>query len=290
MRPLTFIVNPAAGSGHTLEVEKQLRAALTEKQITADFIHSRSQGHAAELARQAAGDGVPTVVAVGGDGTNLEVATGLVGSSAALGIIPAGTGNDLIKTLGIPGQPLEALEHLLSHPARPMDAGFLNGRPFLNVCGTGFDVRVLDNTERYKKRFRGKAAYLLGLIDTVKDNTPIEADIETDTGERIHRKLLLCSIANGRFIGGGIPICPAAKPDDGLLDLVVVDAVSRMKVVRCLPALMQAKVLDLDITTHLLVRSLRLRVPNMRIQIDGEITPMEEADFELKPGALLVHW
>lgn len=290
MRPMTMIVNPAAGSGYSLEVEKQLRESLAAQGTEAVFLRSEHPGQAEDLARAAAADGAPTVVAVGGDGTNLEVAAGLVGTKTAMGIIPAGTGNDLIKTLGIPGKPLEALAHLLSHAPRPMDVGFLNGRPFLNVCGTGFDVRVLDNTERFKKRFRGKLAYLLGLIRTVKENDPIEAEIETDAGEKIHRKLLLCSIANGIFIGGGIPICPAAKPDDGLLDLVMVEAVSRMQVVRHLPGLMKAKVLDFDITTHQLCRSLRLRVPNMRIQIDGEITPMEEACFELKPGALLVHW
>ena len=290
MEGLTFIVNPAAGNGHALAVEEQLREALKERNVEACFLRSRSAGDATDMARQAAAEGAATVAAVGGDGTNLEVARGLLGTGTAMGIIPAGTGNDLIKTLNIPAQPLAALDALLSRPARPMDVGILNGCPFLNVCGTGFDVRVLDNTERYKKHFRGKIPYLLGLIRTVRDNRAIEAEIETDTGETIRRSLLLCSVANGRFIGGGIPICPAAKPDDGLLDLVMVDAVSRMGVVRRLPGLMKARVLDFDVTTHQLCRSLRLRVPGMRIQIDGEITPMEEACFELKPGALLVHW
>jgi diacylglycerol kinase (ATP) len=170
-----------------------------------------------------------------------------------------------------------------------MDVGTVNGRPFLNVFGTGFDVSVLDHAEKHKKHMRGLLPYLLGLLGAIFGNRPIRLTLSRDGAAPEERTVLMCSVANGRFIGGGIPICPAAKPDDGLLDLVMVDAVSRMGVVRRLPGLMGAKVLDFDITTHQLCRSLRLRVPGMRIQIDGEIVPMEEACFELKPGALRVH-
>ena len=286
----TFIVNPTAGAGLALETEQLLRDALKDRGIEARFVRTEHPGHATRLARQAADEGAETVVSVGGDGTGLEIAQGLAGTGAALGIIPAGTGNDLIKTLGIPKKPLEALEHMLSHPARPMDMGTINGKPFLNVCGTGFDVAVLDQTERYKKRFHGLLPYMLGLIRAIFGNKPIQVTIERENGETKTESILICTIANGRYIGGGIPVCPAADPGDGMLDLMTVDSVPRRQIPFYLPGLMRGKILGFKITHHELCKRVRIASPGMRVQIDGEIVSMDEAVFEVRPGALRVHY
>ena len=100
---LTFIVNPAAGSGYALKIEAQLKAALEQRGIQAEFLRTEQPGHATQLSHAAAQrESCSGVVAVGGDGTAYEVACGLMGTSVPLGIIPAGTGNDFIKTVGIP--------------------------------------------------------------------------------------------------------------------------------------------------------------------------------------------
>ena len=289
MAAYTFIVNPVAGSGHTLEVEPILKARAEKDGLDAVFVRSERQGHTTELAREAAAAG-GTVVAVGGDGTNYDVAAGLLGSGAALGIIPAGTGNDLIKTLGIPKDPEAAYEYMLSHDPRPMDIGTVNGRPFLNVFGTGFDVSVLDHTEKFKKRFRGLLPYLLGLIGAIFGNKPVRVAIGKEGSAPEEREILICSVANGRFIGGGIPICPVADPGDGKLDLVTVQYVPRWRIPFYLPGLMGSKILGFKITRHELVSSVTLRSEGMRVQIDGEIQPMDEAVLEIKPGALMVRY
>ena len=287
---ITFIVNPTAGTGLAQETGRILEEAVRDRRIEAAFLQTGHPGHATELARQAAEAGAETVVSVGGDGTGLEIAQGLAGTAASFGIIPSGTGNDLIKTLGIPKKPLEALDFLLTHPARPMDMGVINGKPFLNVCGTGFDVAVLDQTERYKKHFKGLLPYMLGLIRAIFGNRPIHVAIEKENGEVREEDILICTVANGRYIGGGIPVCPAADPGDGLLDLMTVDSVPRWKIPFYLPGLMRGKILGFKITRHELCRRVRIKGAGMRVQIDGEIFSMDEADFELRPGALMVHY
>ncbi|MBR3494591.1 MAG: diacylglycerol kinase family lipid kinase [Clostridia bacterium] len=289
MSAITWIINPTAGAGLAQSVEERLRAELERRGLEADFVHTEHPGHGEELARRAAQNGAQTVVSVGGDGSNLEAARGLFGTRTALGLIPAGTGNDLIKTLGIPKDPMEALEWLLSHPARPMDVGTVNGRLFLNVCGTGFDVAVLDSTEKFKKRFHGLLPYLLGLITAISHNRPVQVEMTLPDGRREEKALLLCSVANGRWIGGGIPVCPAAEISDGLLDLVEVQNVPNRRIPRYLPGLMRGKILTFPITQHRRVSGLRLRSPGMRLQIDGEIVPMDEAEFAVHPGGILIH-
>ena len=290
MAQYTFIVNPCAGGGHALEVEQKLKEAVDSLNLSADFLHSEQVGHAKQLTQEAAAAGSETVISVSGDGTNHEVAEGVIGTSAAMGVIPAGTGNDLIKTMGIPKDPVKALRHLLDHPPRKMDVGRVNDRLFMNVCGTGFDVSVLDQAERYKQRMRGLMPYLMGLISAIRGNEPIQVQLSVDGGAFHDEKVLILSVANGRYIGGGIPICPAADMSDGMLDLVQVEAVDRRLIPRYLPGLMRAKILDFKITKHQLCRRVCIRSKGMRIQLDGEIVSMDEADFEILPGALRARW
>ena len=289
MSEMVFITNPAAGAGIALKTEEKIREAIRSKGIEAEFIRSGKPGEATAVAKARAEAGCKTVAAIGGDGTNLEVAAGLMGTDCALGIIPAGTGNDLIKTLGIPKDPLEALDCILERSPKAIDMGLINGKPFLNVCGTGFDVSVLDHTIRFKKHFRGLLPYMLGLISAIFGNSPIHVTLNEDGSGETERSILLCTIANGRFIGGGIPICPEADPTDGQLDLVYVDAVPRRRIFKYLPGLMKGKILTFPITHHSRCRELTLRSPGMRVQIDGEIIPMDEVCFRIEPGALRVH-
>ena len=113
---LTFIVNPAAGNQHALKVQNMLKQELERRGIESSFCLTEKPGHATDLAREAAQNKACSgVVAVGGDGTAFEVACGLMNTGVPMGIIPAGTGNDFIKTVGIPKKPLEALNFILTH-------------------------------------------------------------------------------------------------------------------------------------------------------------------------------
>ena len=281
-----FIVNPAAGTGRSTEVMGQLEPILRERNVPYRVLRTESSGHATRLARECAEDSeVQAVVAVGGDGTVGEVSAGLCCTGKAMAIIPAGTGNDLIKTAHIPKAPAEALDFLLSHDPKAVDTGRVNDRMFLNVCGTGFDVTVLDQTEYFKTRFKGLTPYLMGLIRAIFRYRPVYLKITAD-GEKLDGEYLVCSIANGRYIGGGIPICPVAEITDGKLNLVLIRNVPRWKIPFYLPGLMGSRDLNFSITRHLLVSEVALEGENMRVNVDGEILPMDRAVFRIQPGSL----
>lgn len=287
---LTFIVNPAAGNGYALKIEAQLKAELANLSVEAEFLHTESPGHATELSRAAAGrEGCSGVVAVGGDGTCYEVACGLMNTGVPLGIIPAGTGNDFIKTVGVPKKPLAALEFILTHKPRPVDVGGLNERLFLNVCGTGFDVTVLDYTLAAKKYVRGILPYLIGLVRGIFHYAPVHVRFTAD-GVTQERDVLICSVANGRFFGGGIPICPDAAPDDGLIDLIVVENRPRWMIPFYLPGLMLGRVLKFKITTYKRCSEVTIVSKGMRLNVDGEVFNIDEANFSINRGALSMFW
>ena len=287
---LTFIVNPAAGNGYAVKIEQQLREEMARRGLDCTFIHTDAPGHATELARQAAAASNCTgVVSVGGDGTAFEVACGLMNSDVPMGIIPAGTGNDFIKTVGTPKKPLEALDFILTHNARPVDVGGLNDRLFLNVCGTGFDVTVLDYTLAAKKYCRGLLPYLIGLIRGIAHYKPTLVRFTVD-GHTEEREVLICSIANGRFFGGGIAICPEASADDGLLDLVIAEHQPRWKLPFLVPSLLMGKIDDFSFTTHKRCKEVEIYAKGMRLNIDGEITNIDSAKFTVLPGALQLFW
>ncbi len=280
-----FIVNPIAGAGYALKVMEQIGSILKERKIAFRSEKTENQGDATQIAKAASGRPDRIIAAVGGDGTVREVAAGLMGTESVMGIIPAGTGNDLIKAAGIPKDPLQALELLLQGNPKKVDAGLINQESFMNICGTGFDVTVLEYTEAYKARFRGLTPYMLGLLKAVFHYKPCRLAITAD-GKTEEDEYLICAIANGRCFGGGIPICPVADLRDGLLDLVLVKNIPRWKIPFYLPGLMMSRVLNFRITKHCLVRNVSLRGEGLRINIDGEIKPMERAEFRIDPAAL----
>ena len=287
---LTFIVNPAAGSGYALKIEAQLKAELDKRAVEARFLHTEAPGHATQLAREAASQEDCTgVIAVGGDGTCYEVACGLMESKVPMGIIPAGTGNDFIKSVSIPKKPMQALDLILKGNARPVDVGQMNDRLFLNVSGTGFDVTVLDFTLQAKKYVKGILPYLYGLVRGISHYKPVHVRFTVD-GVTEERDVLFCAVANGRYFGGGIPICPEAAADDGAFDFILVENRPRWMIPFYVPGLLMGRVLKFGITTHRKCQSLRLESKGMRLNMDGEVFPMDVAEYRMLPGRLLLFW
>ncbi len=269
-----------------MQAMNRLEELMKQKDIGYRVFLTEGPGHATQIAAELAEkNDVHAVVAVGGDGTASEVAAGLCGTGKAMGIIPAGTGNDFIKSVGIPNEPGRALELLLSRQPSDTDTGTVNGEFFLNVCGTGFDVTVLDYAESEKERHRGLTPYLTGLIKAISHYRSVELKVTAD-GKTEEGRYLVCSIANGRYIGGGIPICPAADPTDGKLDLVLISYRARWQIPFYLPGLMLSRDLKFRITTHRRVSEILIEGKNLRINIDGAIRPMERVEFRIKPASL----
>lgn len=287
---IALIVNPVAGTGFALKTLEQLKAELDQRAVDYRVEMTEGPGDAEKIARAlAADDTVDAVWSVGGDGTAFETACGLMGTDKPMGIIPAGTGNDFIKTVRIPSEPLAAMEFILHTDPRPVDIGRLGEGSFLNVCGTGFDVTVLDYAAKAKKYCRGMLPYLIGLLQAIFTFKPVEVTMTIDGQERRER-LMICSVANGRYIGGGIPICLPAQPDDSKLDAVIVKAMPRWRIPFYLPGLLTGKLLNYSVAEHVRCDSVQLEAKNMRLNVDGEIFSMDEASFGIRPGALKLYW
>lgn len=194
--------------------------------------------HATALAREAVEEEAALVLAAGGDGTVNEVATGLIGSGVPLGIVPVGSGNGLARALRIPLRPDQALAALESGIARRMDVGQVNGKPFLNVAGIGFDAFVgwAFHKAGHKGGRRGIFTYvrmslrLLSLYEapSVSVNLP---------GERLDARPFVMAFANGPQYGAGAVLNPGAKLNDGRMELVVFEDAPFLEIVAAAPRL-----------------------------------------------------
>jgi diacylglycerol kinase (ATP) len=214
------ILNPRAGVGahRTRDAIERGRPGWTDYAVYL----TRAPGHATDLAREAVAGGADVVVAVGGDGTVNEVARAVIGSGAALGIVPVGSGNGLARALRLPLQPVRALEALEKGEVRPIDVGRLNGRVFLNVAGVGFDAVVGHAFHEHGKRGgrRGLLGYVLQGLRELSRYKPTPLSVEHGD-ERFDVAPFVVTAANGPQYGSGAIVNPGAQLDDGRLELVV---------------------------------------------------------------------
>ncbi len=213
---------------------------LVAEQVDAEILITAHAGHAAELARGAVDRGARVVVAWGGDGTVNEVATALVGTSAALAVIPAGSGNGLARMLGMPSNAVRAIGRILNGTDRAIDVGEIDGHPFVNVAGVGFDAHIaaaFAAIGRARRGFLRYGAIVLRQLRSYESRTyTVLLDPLDDRVTTTHRAFLL-SFANGRQWGNGAIIAPSAELDDGALEAVVVEDRGRGVVLRSVPRL-----------------------------------------------------
>jgi YegS/Rv2252/BmrU family lipid kinase len=224
------ILNPRAGVAvrGTREAVEQGRPSWKDYAVYL----TREAGHATELAREAVAAGADLVLAIGGDGTVNEVAQGVIGSPAALGIVPVGSGNGLARALRIPLWPAQALGALEAGVRRRMDVGFLNGRPFLNVAGVGFDAVVGHAFHERGRRGgrRGLLGYVRLSLAELRTYRPPRLTIEVGP-ERLELTAFVTTFANGPQYGAGAVINPGAKLDDGRLEVVAFEQAPLWRIV-----------------------------------------------------------
>ncbi len=234
---VAVIVNPVAGGRRSsLAPEERVRlaeGALARHRVSGRVVLTRAAGHATELTRRAVADGCELVVAWGGDGTINEIASELVDTGTRLGIVRAGSGNGLARELGVPAQPEQALDVALAGRDRVVDAGEIEGRLFFNVAGIGFDAAMAAGFNRLGGERRGPLRYAGVVARALLGYRASHYSIEVD-GRRLETDALLVAIANLSQYGSNAVIAPGARPDDGLLDVIVVgerDVVGRIGIV-----------------------------------------------------------
>lgn len=276
-RKILFIINPTAGSGKASNTQSGIVEAMDKSGLEYDIKVTEQPGHATELAKCAAGR-YDTVVAVGGDGTIKEVVKGIVFTDVKLGIIPAGTGNDAVKSLEIPKDFDEAIARIINGHETTVDVGYAGDSIFLNVLSIGFDAEVVKNTDKIKTHIRGSLAYYLGLVMAFAKYKMKSVGIKSNDGE-FFGEVLLAAVGNGSYYGGGFRILPPADMSDGLLDVVIGKKMSKLAIVSIFIELLKGKHLD-NKEKVIYFRTNRLTlIPDdyIELNIDGEITTLKEA-------------
>ena len=298
-RDIVVILNPVAGRGAGGALAKRIREGLRVAFPRAEFVETTVGGAAVATGEFAPGSGAwhaakavafgaKMVVAAGGDGTVGEVANGLVGTSATLGIIPVGTGNDLARHLGIPTDLKTAVEVLASGTSRAIDVGKSPRGYFLNVAGCGFDAEVAAAINHRMKWLKGTTAYVAAVIATLSQYRPQQIRLVVD-GEVHEETVMLCAIANAQFYGGGMKIAPLADVTDGQLDVVLVGDVSRAEFLKTFPIVFSGDHLKHPKVKH--YRGSVVQVSSSRpmpMLADGEEIGNTPGEFRVIPNGLKV--
>jgi YegS/Rv2252/BmrU family lipid kinase len=240
---VAVIINPIAGAAPRPSPDVRARvaaAAVAAHGDAADVFVTERPGHARELAKGAVARGARLIIAWGGDGTLNEAACALAFSDVPLGIVPSGSGNGLATELGISRVAERAIAQALSAAPRRIDLGEIGGRLFVNLAGIGIDAYVAAQFDRGGPSARGLLAYARVTGRALFTYTAERYRIATSS-QRLETRALLIGIANGTQFGNNARIAPAARLDDGLLDLVVVDETSRLRTLRHVPRLFNGK-------------------------------------------------
>jgi diacylglycerol kinase family enzyme len=235
-----IIVNPISGGANARRAAERIAIATAARDpagASPDIFVTERAGHARELTRTALARGARLVVAWGGDGTINEVASELAFGAVPLAIVAAGSGNGLARELRIDRRPAAAIADALRAAPRSIDVGELGGRLFVNIAGVGIDAYIASRFNHPDNRRRGLAGYAAIGGGALLEYRPSPYTVQAEGTALAVRRGVLLALANSPQYGNGARIAPAARVDDGRLDLVLVDERSRLRTLGALPRL-----------------------------------------------------
>lgn len=238
---IAFIINPVAGRNRKKDIVPIIKNKFKNIYYKYIITHTKDIDDARLITMKYLKQDYKIIVAIGGDGTVREVASGIKEmNKGILGIIPMGTGNDLARTLNIPLSPDKALDRILDHNIRNINIAKVEQNKFLNVASIGIDAEIVKNTRIFKGLFKGKLAYTLGVLRTLFIFKPKSVTIKYDDIEK-NEKVLLVAVANGNYYGGGMMISPNSKIDDNQLDICIIKNISKIKLLFLFPSVYNGK-------------------------------------------------
>ena len=287
-----FLLNPRAGKyDRTQEVREKIRFALAGREEPWEAAVTQYPGHAAELARAAAETGEAVrIYACGGDGTLNECAVGAAGfANAAVTHYPMGSGNDFLRMFGPDAPRFYDLKELLDAPQAPMDLIDCNGHLALNVCSVGFDARIGLGAGDFKglPLVSGTMAYQLSAVRAILQGIHRPYRVSIDGEELPGSEFTLMCACNGRFYGGGFNPSPTALPNDGMLEFVVVPAVSRLTVLALIRKYARGEVGDIPQAILRRGREMSIRCDRPTdVNVDGELLQTRELSIRLSAKKL----
>jgi len=295
------IVNPNAGNGKGLKDWDLIAGFLKKENLSVNVKFTRSKGHAIALTRDSLRDGCRNIITVGGDGTLNEVLNGIfssdtsVAGETSLALIPVGTGNDWGRMFGIPLDHEKAVRIIAEGKKMVHDVGivtYFDGeekkkRYFINIAGLGFESVVVKRTNIQKDRGRGgKAIYFYNLLMSLLSYKNTRADIIVD-GVKTTADVFSVNVGNGRYCGGGMRQTPNALPDDGLLDVTVINGVGKLEIIRSLKMLYDGTILSHPKIDGYKCRNLKVDSESLLlVEADGESLGHTPAEFSIIPSGI----
>jgi diacylglycerol kinase (ATP) len=287
MRRCALLVNPTAGKARHAATVGAVHARLSAGELDVTRMQGADGAEAADLARQAVAEEYDVLAVMGGDGMVHLAVQALAGTGTALGVIPTGTGNDVARYLGLPrGKPVDAAEVICRQVIRPMDLGKAGSNYYATVLATGFDSLVNERANEMTWP-RGQMRYNLATLAELKVFTPLPYTLELD-GERRRLDAMLVAVGNGPSYGGGLRMCEGALLDDGQLDVVIINPISKPELLKVYPRLFRGTHVSHPAYEHHRVRQVSVAAPGIVAYADGERLGPLPLNVECASAALSV--
>jgi diacylglycerol kinase (ATP) len=287
---IAVLANPFAGKGRGAHA-----AAAAVERLRAEGVEVRAYAGAspedtARLAAQALGEEPAALVVVGGDGTLSGILELLIERAVPIALVAAGTGNDLARALDLPrDDPGAAALLAVRGTPRTIDVGEVRSdigtRLFLTVAALGFDAKVSDRTNRLRWP-RGVLRYYLALLIELARLRPMPFRLSVDDDALRDAPGTLIAVGNTASYGGGMPVCVGAEADDGLLDVVHVRPIGRLRLIRLFPVLLSGRHLERREVSHRRARSVTVAAPGLVVYADGERVGAGTATIGLRAAAI----
>ena len=286
-REIALLTNPTAGKGRGARARDAARDRLRSAGLAVRDLVGRDADETLDLARQCVADGVDALVVVGGDGMAHLGAQAVAGTSTSLGIVPAGTGNDVARYFDLPRKdPVAAADRVVAGRTRTVDLARSGTKHFVTVLAAGFDAVVNERANRMTWP-KGQMRYNIATIAELRTFEPIPYTLELD-GESRNLEAMLVAVGNGPSFGGGLRITEGAVLDDGLLDVVIIKPMSKVSLIRTYPKLFTGTHVTHPQYEHHRVRRVTVAAPGIVSYADGERFGALPLTVECAPGALTV--
>jgi YegS/Rv2252/BmrU family lipid kinase len=295
------IVNPNAGNGKGKKDWDKISFLLKKYDLHFTVKFTERKGQAIDITMEGISAGFRKLITVGGDGTLNEVVNGVFSgnslntSDISLALIPVGTGNDWGRMFGIPLDYEEAIRIIVENKQMMHDAGLVSffigsekyNRHFINIAGLGFESVVVRRTNTQKdKGHGGKLIYFYSLLMSLLSYRNTKADIVID-GEKISADIFSLNVGNGRYCGGGMRQTPGALPNDGLLDVTIINGIGKFEIIRNLKILYDGTILSHPKIDGYKCKNIRVSSESViYVEADGESLGHTPAEFSIIPSAI----
>jgi len=284
---IALLTNPTSGKGKGARARDAALERFAEAGVPVRSLQGRDAAEALDLARSVVAEGAGTLVIAGGDGMAHLGAQAVAGTGTALGIIPAGTGNDVARYLDLPRKDFRAAaDRVLAGRRRTIDLARSGSQHFVTVLAAGFDAIVNERANEMTWP-KGQMRYNIATLAELRTFEPIPYTLDLD-GETRTLEAMLVAVGNGPSFGGGLRITEGALLDDGLLDVVIIKPMSKLGLVRTYPKLFKGTHVTHPAYEHHRVRSVTVAAPGIVSYADGERFGALPLTVECAPGALTV--